>query len=195
MEIREVISLAVPTVMALVGLLNYRQSVRARIEDARPRRAKPVLDLTHTVTYSSITDDVHSLRLDVSHREDKPIAIKELCWHARSFKTRWPLSYRCEELCDSTRLQDRKVEAADLLRLDIDIEHIFRPILGSRSLNFPEMIVAVVTLDIGVILTTGEVEVPRTPWTFRDYLATQIVRPRWLAFLVRMYIRKRFRPG
>src|SRR5882762_11563671 len=151
MEIKELVSLAAPTVLALVGLLTYRHNVRTRKEDSRPQRARPVMDLTHTVTHSNIAQDTHVLRLDISHREDKPIAIKEVCWYVKSFRTRWPLSYSCALLPDSSRLQEWKIEAADLLQLEIEIQDVFRPLLGSRVLPLVDTIVAVATLDVCVV--------------------------------------------
>jgi hypothetical protein len=191
MEMKDMLPVAISAVTACVGLLTYRLNAKQRADTLRLRHARPVVDLIHTVSYSGIEPDTHVLRLDVSHRDDKPIAIKELCWYVKSFGTRWPLSWHCVALPDASRLQERKIEAADLLQFTIDIQDIFKPLLGSRVMALSARVAAVATLDVGVILTTGETEVLRTPRTFRDYLAVQLVCPRWLAWLVWLYIRMR----
>jgi hypothetical protein len=191
MELKDLIALAAVAVTAagvLVAWLKHRHDVQVRKEESEPRPAKPFADVIHTVTRCSIGPDRHALRLELSNREERLIAVKEVFWHVKSFKTRWPLSYSCPLLPEPSALPQYKLETADLLQLDIDIRDIFKPLLGSRELPILDTIVAIATLDVGVVLTTGEAILMHTPWTFRAFLAGEIVRPSWLAPLVKFYV-------
>lgn len=190
MELRDSIALAAVVVTAagvFVGWLKLRHDVRVRKEDSEPRPAKPFANVVHTTTRCSIGPDRHALKLEIANREERPIAIKEVCWHVTSFRTRWPLSYSCSLLPEPTVLPQHKIETADLLQFDIDIRDVFEPLLGSRELPLLDTIVATATLEVGVTLTTGETILVRTPWTFRAYLAGQFVRPSWLVPFVKLY--------
>jgi hypothetical protein len=192
METKNVIALAGVAVTAagvLVTLLKHRHDIRVRKEDSKPRPAKPYADVIHTFPLFSISPDRHTLRLEISNREERPIAVKEVCWYVKSFQIScWPLTFSCSSLPEPSALPQHKIETADLLQLDIDIQDIFSPLVGSRKLPLLETIVAVATIEVGVILTTGEAIPLRTPWTFRTFLARQFVRPSWLAPLVRFYV-------
>ena len=160
-----------------------------RKEEAKPRPTQPFINVTHTVTRSSFSPDEHSLRLEISNRDEKPIALKAVCWYVKSFGMNWPLSYKCTSLPPDTKtLHEHRLETAQLLQLDVDIQDIFKPIWSSGDLPLLDTVVGIATLDVGVILTTGESIPQRTPWTFRAYLASQLVRPSWLVPLVRLYV-------
>jgi hypothetical protein len=191
MEIKDSIALAAVLVAAtgvLVTWLKYRHDVRVRQEDLEPRDAKPFANVTHTVTSSSISPDTHTLKLEISNRDDGPIAVKEVFWHVKSFRTRWPMSFTCTLLPETNALPQHKIETADLLRLDVDIQDVFKPLLGSKKLHLLDTIIAVSSIEIRVILTTGECISLSTPWTFRSYLASEHIRSSWLAQLIKFYV-------
>lgn len=192
MELRDVLTLvgiAVAAAGVFVAWLKYRHDVRVRKEEAKPRPTQPFINVTHTVTRSSFSPDEHSLRLEISNRDEKPIALKAVCWYVKSFGMNWPLSYKCTSLPPDTKtLHEHRLETAQLLQLDVDIQDIFKPIWSSGDLPLLDTVVGIATLDVGVILTTGESIPQRTPWTFRAYLASQLVRPSWLVPLVRLYV-------
>lgn len=190
MEIKESIALATVVVAAagvFVAWLKYRHDVRVWKGNSGPRDAKPFGDAVHTITRSSFSPDVHTLKLEISNREDRPIAVKEVCWHVEYFKTRWALSFTCSSLPEPSALPQHKIKTADLLQLDVDIQDIFKSLLGSRKLNLIDTVIAVVSIEIGVILTTGEGIQVSLPWTFRSFLASQYIRTSWLASMVKLY--------
>lgn len=187
MDKKDLIAPAVAAVGVFVAWLKYRHDVYVRKENSEPRAAKPFVNVIHTVTRSSISPDTHTLKLEISNREDRPIAVKKVCWHVKSFNTRWPVSFTCSLLPEPSTLPQHKIETADLLQLEVDIKDIFEPLVGSRKLSLLDTMVAVATIEIGVILTTGEFIPRRTPWTFRAFLANQLVRPSWLVPLVKLY--------
>ena len=95
MELRDVLTLlgiAVAAAGVFVAWLKYRHDVRVRKEEAKPRPTQPFINVTHTVTRSSFSPDEHSLRLEISNRDEKPIALKAVCWYVKSFGMNWPLS-------------------------------------------------------------------------------------------------------
>lgn len=194
MELKDSIAFAAVAVTAagvFVAWLKHRHDVRVRKEDSEPRPVNPFTDVIHTTTRCSIGPDRHTLILEIANREERAIAVKEVCWYVKSFKIRWPLSYSCLSLTEHNALSQHKIDTADLLQLDVDIRDIFEPLLGSRELPFLDTMVAIATLDVAIFLTTGEVIPMRTPWTFRAFLAGQFVKPSWLAPLVKLYVRAR----
>ena len=191
METKDAITLAgvaVAAVGVFVAVLKYRHDVRVRKEDSKPPSAKPVIDVIHTSILSSRSPDMNTLRLEISNRGERPIAVKEVCWYVKAFNTRWPLTFSCSSLPEPSALPRHKIETADLMQLDVDIKDIFEQLVGSRGLPLLDTIVAVATIEVRVILTTGEAITLPTPWTFRAFLASQFVRPSWLAPLVKFYV-------
>lgn len=192
MELKDVLTVIGITVAAagvLIAWLKYRHDVMVRKEQAKPHTAQPFVNIVHTVTRSSFSPDEHSLKLEIANRDEKPIAVKEVCWYVKSFRVNWPLSYKCTSLPPEVKaLHEHRLETAQLLQLDVDIQNIFKPLWSSGDLPLFDTMVGIATLDAGVILTTGESIPLRTPWTFRAYLASQLVRPSWLAPLVRLYV-------
>jgi len=183
------VGVVVAILVAVIHWLKYRHDVHSRQEDAEPRPAKPFVNVTHTITRSSIAPDAHSLKLEISNRDQRPIAVQEVCWYVKSFRTRWPVSYRSASLpTEPEALHQYKIQTAELLQLNIDITNIFKPLSATRGLSLLDTVVAIATLDIGVILTTGESIPQGVPWTFRTFLAGQFVRPSWLAPLVKLYV-------
>lgn len=170
-----------------VAWLKYRHDVRVRKQDLGPRVAKPFADVIHTVTYSSVSLETHSLKLEISNRDDWPIAVKEVCWYVKAFNKRWPLSFSSLLIPEPSDLALCKIKTADLMSFNVDIEEIFKPIFGYRKLPVLEAIFSAATIEVVIILTTGEVISLCTPWTFRAYLASQLVRPSWLVPVVKLY--------
>jgi hypothetical protein len=197
METKDAISLAAVAVAAtgvFIAWLKYLHDTRVRKEDSEPASAKPFVDIIHTFILASRSPDMHTLRLEVSNRGEKPIAVKEVYWSTKAFTIAWPLTFSCASLPEPSALTQHKIETAELLRLDVDIKNIFEPLVGSERLPLLDTIVAVATMEVRVILTTGEVIHLPTPWTFRTFLAGQFVRPSWLAPLVKFYIWMRRQP-
>jgi hypothetical protein len=192
MEFRDVLTIIGITVAAagvLVAWLKYRHDVIVRKEQAKPHPVQPYVNVIHAVTRSSFRPDEHNLKLEISNRDEKPIAVKEVCWYVKSFRVSWPLTYKCTSLLPEVNaLHDHRLETAQLLQLDVDFQNIFEPLWSSGDLPLLDTMVGIATLDMGVILTTGEFIPLRTPWTFRAHLASQLVRPSWLAPLVRLYV-------
>lgn len=183
------IGIAVAAAGVFVAWLKYRHDVRVREEEARPHPAQPFINIIHTFTRSSFHPNRHSLKLEISNRNEKPIAVKDVCWYVKFFRMNWPLSYRCSSLPpDAKLLCEYRLETSQLLQIDVEIQNIFEPLWGSGDFPLIDTMVGIGTLEICVKLTTGEVVPLRTPWTFRVHLANQLIQPSWLAPLVKLYI-------